>query len=149
MQFGLGWGVWGGFGLIITEHIAHKQQSNKLPSVALTYVAEQFQRFFQWIGELVAWVSSFLTIINLYELVKSISAILNPILDIIVSPLHTIYGYLQMANSYSNNLLVYIGSGLLVAAVGAAWYHFNQPKQTHKPTRPRKVAPRQPQEEKE
>lgn len=115
--------------LIIVEHIAHTQQSNVKPSVALNCVATQFQRFFQWIGEVVALFSSFLTIINLRDLGVSIDAICTPILCIIFSPFYTIYGYLTMANSYSNNWLVYIGSGLLVIAVIYGWYRFWQQNQ--------------------
>ncbi|AYV85065.1 MAG: putative ORFan [Satyrvirus sp.] len=108
---------------LIWEHFGRRYNSRIRPSVMLTFLSEKFQKFFRIVGEYAAWISSYLTQIDLKDLFRTIGDIVNPAFGLIVSPLYFIYGYVMTAKTYLNKTwLIYAGSVILVA-VFMAGYH--------------------------
>ena len=105
------------------EHIGRKQKTKIRPSVGLTWTSDKSQKGFKWLGEQAAWISSYLTQIDLKEFGVTIHAVGKPMFDLISSPFYAVAGYVGMAASYANKeWLIYSGSALLVGALTYAYY---------------------------
>lgn len=107
-------------GIFLWEHVGRQKDYTQRPSIYLTWIAEKAQNLFEHIGRYFAWISSFLTKIDLGDILKTIHDLLKPIFDLIVSPFYFMIGYLDMASEYlSKSWLIYIGSAILFVLV---WY---------------------------
>lgn len=103
------------FGL---EVLARSRNSQKKPSVAISWLATKFGTGFTALGVQLAKVSSFLTVIKFGELGAAAHDLFMPTLQLVGSPLQAIAGYYQSAKTYNNPVVIGIGSALLAGAVG-------------------------------
>lgn len=85
------------------------------PSVWLNYLATNTSLFFKYSGALFATVSSYLTLIDLDDLISAIYDLANSIYNIFVSPIYFIHGFNETANTYGDNYWeIYLGAGIIV-----------------------------------
>ena len=96
------------------------------PSVLLTRLSVRSQKFFDRCGRTLAWMSSYLTQIDLKELGKTLHDVGKPICTTIASPVYLIIGYAKEAQKYvSKEWMIYLGSGLVAVMLGVCWYYFS------------------------
>ena len=113
--------------LFAWEHYGRKTSTQLRPSIFLTSIATTLQKFWQYLGELVAKVSSYLIHLDFTELFETVYALVNPIISIVASFLYFIKGYACKAASYeTREWLVYAGSALLAALIGFGLYYLNK-----------------------
>ena len=118
------------FGIVVItilfwEHLVRKSDTTIRPSIGLQFVSKKSQEFFDWVGRTIAWISSYLTQIDLKEFVDTCWAIGKPTLEILASPFHVIVGYVVAANTYTNGILVYVGTGIIIIAVLFICYKYD------------------------
>lgn len=102
-------------GIFVFEHIGRKYNVKYRPSVMLNYVADKSKQTWELLGNAFAYASSFLTLINIGELQQTFMDIYNPTVEILLSPVWFVDGYIKRASQYVNKKsLVLAGSGLLV-----------------------------------
>lgn len=106
-------------GIFAWELVARKRSSNKKPSVALNWLATLSRSFFTGLGERVAWLSSYLTIVDLHDVWATLSDLAEPAAHLVASPFSFFCGYWKMAQEYKYPLLVCLGSAL---ALGVGTY---------------------------
>jgi hypothetical protein len=97
------------------ELVALKQLSQFKPSVGITFLANQSYRTFSQLGRGFAWLSSYLTIVELHDLYRAAEDLLRPIGDLLASPLAFINGYLEIAMGYKYPIIIGLGSSILLA----------------------------------
>lgn len=103
---------------IIWEHVGRKYNHVHRPSVWLEFFSVHAQCMFKKIGIFIAWISSFLTQIDLKDLLKTIHDLIKPTFDLVTSPLYIIVGYINEATTYIDKTwLVYIGSVILLCCI--------------------------------
>ena len=108
------------------EHYGRKNLVVYRPSTALEYCAKTSQKFFRFTGEKMAWISSYLTQIDLRDLGATVVAVTKPTWDFVTSPFYMLYGYACAAANYGNKTwLVYAGSSLLAFALLFGWYYLS------------------------
>lgn len=96
------------------------------PSIGLTKLSNKSQQLFEWCGRNLAWLSSYLTQIDLKEVTKTVFPVVKPICTMVVSPVYFIYGYFKAAAEYlGKEWLIYLGSALVVVMLGVGWYQFS------------------------
>lgn len=96
----------------------------KRPSIALTYGATQSKKFFEYCGKQFAWLSSYLTQLDLKDFGKTIYDVGKPTFDLfIASPFYFIKGYADKASSYvKKEWMIYVGSILGILMLIFGWY---------------------------
>lgn len=92
------------------EHYFRDTENILKPSLVLGKVAEMFEDFFEQLGKLCAWLSSFLTLIKLDELFESIRRLLEPMLRILFSAYYFCIGYFDYLLDMRKPYLVLAGS---------------------------------------
>lgn len=101
--------------LVVVEHTLKVNQITYKPSVFFQYCADKFSDFFWSIGKIWADISSFLTLLDLKDLLKTLDDLVTPLWKFFLSPLYIFKGYAEEAMTYVNKVgLVYIGSFALV-----------------------------------
>ena len=111
------------FVVLALEHFGRKTESNVRPSTALTWTADRCKNGFKRLGEQFAWLSSYLTQLDLKDVGLTIHDVAKPTFDLAISPFYSIYGYLSKAASYREKMwLVYLGSGLMTTFLFVGWY---------------------------
>jgi len=104
------------FTILIYEHIGRRYDIIVRPSVGLEYVANKSIDFFKKIGILFAWVSSYLTEIDLYDMYQTLYDIVTPLIKLLFAPFYFCYGYLLEVATYENKWwMIYVGSGIIIA----------------------------------
>ena len=113
--------------VFITEHCGRINNINYKPSDMLQFIADKSVDLFWNIGKFFAWISSFLTIIDMNELIKTFWDIGSPICQFITSPLYMINGYLEQAMTYYVNKtsLIFMGSIMLIASIAYLCYRYS------------------------
>jgi hypothetical protein len=110
--------------VLIWEHLGRKRDSKCRPSVGLEIISTKSRNLFRTFGRDLAWVSSYLTQIDLQDIGKTLEAVLRPSWNLVTSPLCTISGYVRAAASYKNKQwMVYAGSVIGLALI---FYFANQ-----------------------
>ena len=107
------------------EYTAVRQEYEISPSLVFNKTAHGCQWFFQKVGTSAAWVSSFLTMIDFEDVVKTFKRLLMPLWDICTSFLYLVEGYVMTMNVYDHPYLVTLGSLVLVTVILCALYYFN------------------------
>jgi hypothetical protein len=97
------------------ELVALKHPSQFKPSVGITFLANQSYRAFSWLGRSFAWLSSYLTIVELQDLYRAAEDLLRPICNLFASPLAFVKGYLEFATTYKYPIIIGLGSSILLA----------------------------------
>jgi hypothetical protein len=111
------------FSILVWEHVGRGHEMNFRPSIGLKIVAGWAQDFFTRFGKFFAWVSSFLTNIDLQEVWKTIYDIGRPIFDICTSVFYFAKGYVEYATEFVNKTwLVYVGSIVVGLFFVFGWY---------------------------
>ncbi|XWV26246.1 hypothetical protein QJ857_gp0829 [Tupanvirus soda lake] len=110
---------------LVWEHIGRKRETDFRPSVGLTLASDKSKNFFNWVGRGLALTSSYLTQLDLKDIAITVRDVGKPSVDLVVSPFHTLYGYVNKAQSYhKKEWMVYFGSGLAVLFMCAGYYRF-------------------------
>ena len=120
--------VFGTVSLVVLgwEHYGRKQPMAYRPSTLIESSAIISQNFFKRTGEILAWLSSYLTQIDLKEFGETLMAVGKPTCDLVVSPFYIFWGYVCKAANYGNkSWLVYVGSSLLAAVLSYGWYYLS------------------------
>ena len=109
--------------LVIWEHVGRLNESVIRPAIGLGVVKVVTQDLFRTMGEMTATISSFLTRLDLQELVKTIDALVTPTFEICTSPLQFFRGYFAVAKTFlQKHWMIYLGSGFLVTFLSTlAW----------------------------
>lgn len=116
----------GSSALFALEHISQLQQFAIKPSTVLRFCANKSIDFFMMIGRSLAKISSFLTLINFEDLVKTFCEIVSPLIDLVSSPLYIANGYICQALTYvDREVLVYVGSALIISLLGYICYKYS------------------------
>lgn len=118
------------FGIVIItilfwEHLGRKYETTIRPSIGLQFVSKISSQFFDWVGRKIAWISSYLTQIDLKDFMDTCRAIGEPTLEILASPFHIIIGYIVAANTYTNGILVYVGTGIIIMLILIVCYKYD------------------------
>ena len=100
--------------IIVLEHLARINNSNKKPSVLIRWIADKSISFWKWLGRKFAWVSSFLEYLKLSELGLTILDILKPTYEFLISPFYSIKEYYNNVMSYKHPWIIICGSIVLV-----------------------------------
>jgi hypothetical protein len=87
------------------------------------YLAILCRRFFTTVGMIFAKVSSYLTWIDLNEFGQTVYELCSSIVNFIMSWTYVCNGYEMALRVYHNPALVQIGSGILIACIGLAFYY--------------------------
>lgn len=109
--------------VIAVEIIQKRRKSDKKPSVVANYCADASKRGFSWVGNKLAQVSSFLTVIDMGEVSDAIKDVMGPTCHTVVSPLYTIKGYFDGVNVYDHPWIVVTGSLIIT---GSGYYVFTK-----------------------
>jgi len=99
------------------EHNFRDTENIFKPSIVLGKVAEVFEDFFEQIGKFCAWVSSFLTIVNLDELLESLRRLVEPMLRISFSACYLCVGYFDYLLDMKKPYLVLAGSLMILCII--------------------------------
>lgn len=104
------------------EHAARIRGHRFKPSRGIRWLATKSAQLFRYLGRLLAWLSSFMTVLE--ELKHTLADLLRPTVDLLTSFAFVAYGYVEQAGRYRYPLLVFAGSvgGLLCTT--AALHHF-------------------------
>lgn len=105
---------------ILWQYIGKKYGTTVLPSVFLTSLSTRLQNVWSWVGKAFAYVSSYLTYINLTELWQAVHEVFNPLFGIFSSPAQFVIGYCKYINEHVAKNMTYlipIGSVMLVLLV--------------------------------
>lgn len=112
--------------MFIGEFAGRKYKVVYRPSFFMKKAASGCINFYTKAGKAFAWVGSYLTEIDLKEVTETAVALGKPTFDLVKSPFYTFVGYAEKAASYGNKeWMIYIGSSLLVAVLGYAWYYIS------------------------
>ena len=111
--------------IIIGEHISRLQNLPIRLSTLLISTATFMREVFETTGRLFAYISSYLTEIDLIELAHTLCDLIKPIIEIIGSPYYFLSGYMEQAERYVDKVwMVYVGSVLLIATVSYFSYKY-------------------------
>lgn len=111
--------------VIACEHLGRLYQWPIRLSSLLGPAATFLRHTFEAGGKLFAWVSSFLTYIDLKDLGQTIYELAKPCYDIVVSPYYFFHGYVTQALTYLNKTyMIYIGSALLIGLTVYGLYKY-------------------------
>lgn len=113
---------------IILEHICKKGEIEYRPSFFLNKAAEQSQLIFETLGNYVAYLSSFITLIDFSEIIKKIKdfcgvylntiwELFHPLIKIFGSFLYYFKGYDDVMKQYKNYFLIPIGSLVILIVI--------------------------------
>lgn len=100
--------------IITWELVALRHASHMKPSVGVTMVANQAHRVFSHLGRGFAWMSSYLTIVDLQDLYRAVDDLTRPTLNLLTSPLAFVEGYWEIAKQYKYPLVIALGSSILL-----------------------------------
>lgn len=108
--------------MFMWEHLGRKRGLKCRPSSGLTVCAEYSQSWCKQAGKFVAWLSSYLTKIDMNDLLETTSDLTKPLVGICVSPCFFFYGYYKGAIEYvrgteKQSSLVYAGSVLGIGVI--------------------------------
>lgn len=112
-------------GILFWEHFGRKYGSNYRPSIGLDSLSNKSRNLFCAFGRKCAWISSYLTQIDLKEIGMTIEDVITPTWNLLTSPFYMIYGYVHTAATYGKKQwMVYFGSaiGLLLISYGTCKY---------------------------
>ena len=104
------------------EHYARTHEKTFKPSVFISWLATKFQTFYTRVGKIVAWVSSFYTMIDLKELWVTYDNLAKPTVDLLTSGLWTFKSYYDEMKLYDHPYLITLGSGTIVAVLSTVIY---------------------------
>ncbi len=111
--------------VIACEHLGRLYRWPIRLSSLLGPAATFLRHTFETGGKLFAWVSSFLTYLDLKDLGQTIYELAKPCYDIVVSPYYFFYGYVSQALTYLNKTwMIYIGSALLLGLAVYGLYRY-------------------------
>lgn len=99
------------------EHSCRMRNVAIRPTVGINYVTKQLRFGFKFIGECLAHVSSFLTLLDFSEMKKTGSDMVNSGLNFSTSFFYILKGYYDQAKTYTGDrILVYLGTFLLLVS---------------------------------
>jgi len=103
---------------VIYEHVGRLYGTIYRPSTFLIKIASICRQCFRIAGENMAWLSSYLILIDIKEIWRTVNDIGRPTIDIIISPVHFLYGYYTVAKTYADKTsMIYIGTLLIMILV--------------------------------
>lgn len=112
-------------GIFITEHVGRYYEIIHRPSTLINFLANKSSSLFKTIGQVIANLSSFLTRIDIDDLLVTVKSIINPIIQLIGSPWNFMTGYFETAIAYvGKSFSVYLGSGMLILLIGYLIHRF-------------------------
>ncbi len=111
--------------IIIGEHISRLQNLPIRLSTLLVFASTFLRKVFESAGRLFAWISSYLTEIDIMELAHTLCDLIKPTIKIICLPYYFLLGYMEQVETYVDKVwMVYIGSVLLIATVSYFCYKY-------------------------
>jgi len=110
----------------VIEHVGQMNQFTWKPSKFLRFCDDLSIDFFTAFGKLLAQISSFLTLIEFRDLLKTLNDLVVPLVNLFVSPLYIVQGYVEQAWTYANKVgLIYVGTGILLALICLVCYRYS------------------------
>lgn len=107
------------------EHAGRYYDIVPRPSVLIGFLANKSENLFKFGGQIIAKLSSFLTRIDIDDLLVTVQSIMSPVMRLIGSPWNFLRGYYKTAVEYvGRSGLVYVGSFLLVSLISYLIYRF-------------------------
>ncbi len=114
-------------GTLTWEHIGRKRDIRYRPSVGLDFVSVKSRKLFRALGTKCAWLSSYLTQIDLKEIGVTINDVMKPTWDLVTSPFCAISGYVRTAAGYGRKQwMIYAGSALSIILLSYGLYRYNE-----------------------
>ena len=89
------------------------------PSTLITNLVVRSRTIFEWLGNRLAWVSSFLDWLDLKDMIKAFKNLCEPMIDLCITPLYTVKGYIDQLNIYDHPYMVFVGTLILATSL---WY---------------------------
>jgi hypothetical protein len=113
--------------LFIWEYVARLNNVEYKPSVGFSFVADICKIKFYQLGEILAWISSFYTLLHFRDLLLAFNDLMRPIIEICVFlPYYTVKGYLTTAETYTYPVLIAWGSGTLLFVTVCICYYYRE-----------------------
>lgn len=94
------------------------------PSTYIWILCGWYQYLWKLIGKAFAYLSSYLEIINIYDLITAFVDLIRPIISIIKSPYYFVKGYMSVAFLYDHPYMITTGSIILILGIGYLKYHY-------------------------
>lgn len=112
-------------GTFALEHAGRHYDIVPRPSIMIGFLANKSENLFKFAGQMIAKLSSFLTRIDIDDLLVTVRSIMSSVTQLIGSPWNFLGGYIETSLEYvGRSGLVYIGSFLLVSLISYLIYRF-------------------------
>lgn len=98
------------------EYALIHQEDVLKPSIILNKIADKAIAFWEWLGHIVAWVSSFLHWFNFEDALLTASNLFEPLVTLFWSWIYFIKGYTEQMDVYEHPYMVIFGSIMIVIA---------------------------------
>ena len=112
--------------LLSFEHYFRHSDNYFRPSYSLNKIATLLENFFEQLGGLCAWASSYLTMLKFDELLESFDRLAEPMIRILFSMYYFNIGYLDYILDISRPYLVFIGSSFIFLIVSGIIKCYNR-----------------------
>ena len=104
--------------LFVTEHACRLYNIKNRPSVILSLIGDNLKAIFKYLGEKIAIMSSYLTLINFGEFKITFIDLFKSIINIMTSGKAFIEGYCQQAKKYVDGpWMIYFGSFFIIVVM--------------------------------
>jgi len=100
--------------LFATEHLTKHHYPSLKPSIFIKFVGDFLENIFTEIGHHLAYFSSFYTYIKLEDLYDTFLNLINPVIEVVGSPVSLLKGYLEVSLEYKYPFLVVLGTITLI-----------------------------------
>jgi hypothetical protein len=108
---------------IAIEYALRELGFQQRPSYHLSIIANWSIRFWRFLGETFAWLSSYLDWFDMTKLLQTIRDLFLPVWNIMTSPIWFLWGYINTADLYNHPYLVVLGSVILITLISATIYY--------------------------
>lgn len=111
--------------IFLWEHFGRINQIDLRPALIIGNCTEPTQKFFTKCGQYIARLSSYLYHMQLKEVAFSLWKLFVVVVEILLSPVWTIKGYIEAAYSeYGSPYIIYTGSALMLIGLLTLLFHY-------------------------
>lgn len=110
--------------LVLMEFICLQFNFAHLPSTFISKISDKLKELFEYLGKIVALISSFYARLKLELLWQAISNLFVATAKLLISPFYFLEGYKDIMLQYKYPIMVIVGTATIIGAVSYGIYYY-------------------------
>lgn len=110
--------------LVLMEFVCLQFNFAHSPSTLISKISDKLKELFQYLGKIVAFISSFYARLKLELLWQAISNLFVATFKLFISPFYFLEGYKDIMLQYKYPIMVIVGTATIIGAVSYGIYYY-------------------------